>query len=391
MLSTRYLPDMVALAIFWFLQSLAALAFWFGPAWRASGGVSSRRRSLLILTAWAASGGLATLGFMFRFRRVDNFLPSRWGNWVHGLAALWTLLALLMIATYAVASLLPRPRAGHSPGRRAFLHSAKTVMLTAPVAVIGYGTFVQRFRLTMREQDIHIPDLHPDLDGVRIAQLTDIHLSPFLSARDLERAVNMANETRPDLMVVTGDLITGEDDPLDDCLSLLSRLRATSGVYGCLGNHEIIAGSEHYTQVQGARLGMNFLRQQATLLRFGAAKLNLAGVDYQRFHRPYLQRAERLVVPGALNVLLSHNPDVFPTAAAKGFPLTLAGHTHGGQVRVEILGQDLNVARFFTPYVDGFYRREDAAIFVSRGIGTIGLPARLGAPPEVALLKLCRT
>ena len=90
-------------------------------------------------------------------------------------------------------------------------------------------------------------------------------------------------------------------------------------------------------------------------------------------------------------MLLSHNPDVFPVAARKGFPLTISGHTHGGQVRIEILGQDLNVARFFTPYVDGLYRRGDSSIFVSRGIGTIGLPARLGAPPEVALITLCRT
>jgi uncharacterized protein len=386
MLSSPYLPDVVSLSIFWFLQSLGALAFWFGPAARSSG----RRRSL-ILAAWAASGGLATLGFMFRFRRVATFLPNRWGNWVHAVAMLWGLLAILMIAAYAVSALLPRPRPAHSPERRAFLRSAQTAVLMAPVAVIGYGTFVQRFRLTMRERDIHIPDLHPDLDGIRIAQLTDIHLSPFLSGRELERAVDMANETRPDMMVVTGDLITSEDDPLDDCLSILSRLRAASGVYGCLGNHEIIAGCEHYTQVEGARLGMNFLRQQAMILRFGAADLNLAGVDYQRFHRPYLRRAENLIVPGAFNLLLSHNPDVFPVAARKGFPLTLAGHTHGGQVRVEILGQDLNVARFFTPYIDGLYRQENAALFVSRGIGTIGLPARLGAPPEVALLKLCRT
>jgi len=389
MLSSRYLPDLVALCIFWFLQSLPALALWFSPAARASGGLFSRRR-LLIIAAWAASGGLATLGFTFRFRRVAHFLPGAWGNWVRGLAMLWALFALLMIAVYAVASLTPRPRPEHSPARRAFLRSAKTAVLAAPVAVIGYGTFVQRFRLTLREQDIYIPGLHPDLDGVRIAQLTDIHLGPFLSARDLERAVHLANEIRPDLTVVTGDLITGEDDPLDQCLSILSRLRAPAGVYGCMGNHEIIAGAEHYAQVEGARLGMHFLRQQAAVLRFRAAELNLVGVDYQPFRRPYLQGAERFLVPGAFNLLLSHNPDVFPTAAAKGFPLTLAGHTHGGQVRFELLGQDLNVARFFTPYVDGLYRRQNAAVFVSRGIGAIGLPARLGAPPEVALLKLCR-
>jgi predicted MPP superfamily phosphohydrolase len=78
-------------------------------------------------------------------------------------------------------------------------------------------------------------------------------------------------------------------------------------------------------------------------------------------------------------------------AARQGFQVTIAGHTHGGQVRVEILHQDFNIARFYTPYVDGLYRDGASSIFVSRGIGTIGLPARLGSPPEVALLRLRRT
>jgi len=105
----------------------------------------------------------------------------------------------------------------------------------------------------------------------------------------------------------------------------------------------------------------------------------------------YFGRAETLTRPDAFNVLLSHNPDVFPVAARKGFPLTIAGHTHGGQIRFEILRQDLSIVRFITPYYDGLYRENGSSIFVSRGIGTIALPARLGAPPEVALLRLCRT
>jgi uncharacterized protein len=201
----------------------------------------------------------------------------------------------------------------------------------------------------------------------------------------------MANETRANVALVTGDLITTANDPLDDCLNVLARLRADAGVFGCMGNHEIYADTEAYTQEQAALLGMRFLRQQSALLRFGGTDLNLAGVDYQRFHHPYLVGAERLIVSGALNVLLSHNPDVFPVAAQQGFAATISGHTHAGQVRFEILGQDLNIARFFTPYVDGIYRKDKSVIFVSRGIGTIGLPTRLGAPPEVALIRLCRT
>jgi predicted MPP superfamily phosphohydrolase len=89
------------------------------------------------------------------------------------------------------------------------------------------------------------------------------------------------------------------------------------------------------------------------------------------------------------NILLSHNPDVFPVAADLGFQATLSGHTHGGQITVEILNRNLSVARFYTPYVYGLYRRSRSTIYVTRGIGTVGLPARLGARPEVALIRLC--
>jgi len=117
--------------------------------------------------------------------------------------------------------------------------------------------------------------------------------------------------------------------------------------------------------------------------------LNVAGVDYQRMREPYLRGAETLMVPGTTNILLSHNPDVFPVAARQGWDLTIAGHTHGGQISVEILGENLSVARLYTPFVYGLYRRDASAIYVSRGVGTVGVPTRVGAPPEVSLIRLC--
>jgi len=218
--------------------------------------------------------------------------------------------------------------------------------------------------------------------------LSDIHLSAFLSEKDLARVIDSANELRPHLALVTGDLITAAGDPLQACLRQIARLRADAGILGCMGNHEDYARSEDITEREGARLGIPFLRGRAQPLRFGGAVLNVAGVDYQRSGRNYLRGAERLVQPGACNVLLSHNPDVFPVAVEKGYDLTLAGHTHGGQVTVEILHQPINAARFFTPFVYGLYRRGAAAEYVTRGIGTIGIPARIGAPPEIALLRL---
>jgi predicted MPP superfamily phosphohydrolase len=259
-----------------------------------------------------------------------------------------------------------------------------------PFAVTGFGTFIQRTSFRVRETAIAIPGLAPELAGFRIVQLSDIHLGPFLSAPELARAVAAANELQGDLAVITGDLISVAGDPLDECLEQLARLRSPHGLFGCLGNHELHAEAEDYTERAGRRRGIDFLRRRAVLLRIGGARLNLAGVDYQRTQdRPrYLQGCETLRADGALNILLSHNPDVFPAAVRKGFDLTLAGHTHGGQVTVEILEQTVNVARFVTPFVAGRYQQEGKSLYVSRGIGTIGMPTRLGAAPEITLLRL---
>jgi len=284
-----------------------------------------------------------------------------------------------------------RVRPEQSEGRRAFLRTVRSALFLAPVAAAGYGVFIERLDLRLREQKLVFPDLPKDLDGLRLVQITDIHLSPFLSERQLLRAVDMANETRAHIALVTGDLITFSGDPLDICMKHLAGLRSDAGIFGCLGNHERYVQVEDYVEEQGTRMGMHFLRDRAAQFRFGDSVLNLAGVDYQAMKQPYLVGADGLVQPNSFNVLLSHNPDVFPVAVRQGYHLTVAGHTHGGQIRVEILSKDLNVARFFTPFVDGEYRQGGSAIFVSRGIGTIGLPARLGAPPEVALLRLCRT
>jgi predicted MPP superfamily phosphohydrolase len=386
LLDIRNLPDFILLTAVILVQATGAGLLLWGPA-----------RVRLLHLRWAVMAGtvisamVVMLGFLLRFARVSRYFPLWWVGWGRGLIFAWAFLSVFLVAAILISRWGLQARPGHSPARRAFLFTTRATLLCSPAIVTGYGVFIQRLDLSLREKDLVFPGLPKDLDGLRLVQLTDIHLSPFLSERELARAVDMANETRAHLALVTGDLITSGSDPLDICLRQLSRLRADAGVFGCMGNHEIYANAEEYVEQQGARMGHRYLRQRAESLKFGQTTLNLAGVDYQRMHKPYLVGAERMVAPDAFNVLLSHNPDVFPVAARQGYQLTIAGHTHGGQVRVEILYQDLNVARFFTPYVDGLYRQDKAAVFVSRGIGTIALPARIGSPPEVNLLRLCRT
>jgi predicted MPP superfamily phosphohydrolase len=382
----RKMPDFViftgvllvqAVGIFWILRGAARNA--------------SRAARAAVVAAGLGSMALVSLGFLLTYIRVARLFPSWWLGWGRGLILAWALLSVLLVAALGLSHLFAKPRAEHSAGRRKFLQAANVALFSAPAVAAGYGVFVERTDLRLREQRIVIPGLHADLDGLRIVQLTDIHLSTFLPESVLENAVGLANETRAHLALVTGDLISFRGDPVDVCLGRLARVRADAGIFGCLGNHEIYAGTEEYTTKMGARLGMRFLRSEAAELRFGGATLNLAGVDYQPLRTPYLEGTEKMIRPDALNMLLSHNPDVFPVAARQGWDVTIGGHTHGGQVSVEILHQNFSVARFFTPYVDGLYRDGASSIFVSRGIGTIGLPARLGAPPEVALITLCRT
>jgi len=262
--------------------------------------------------------------------------------------------------------------------------------VAVPFGLAGYGTLIVRSNFQLRDIDFPVPNLPTDLEGVKLALLSDIHFGPYLSVPELDRVIAMANETRPHVTLVTGDMITRTGDPLETCLERLTRLRADAGVIGCLGNHEIYAECQDFAEARARSLGIDFLRMRQRTLQFGSARLNLAGVDYQRQRQRYLVGAGQLIEPGAVNLLLSHNPDVFPVAADLGYDLVVGGHTHGGQVTVEIVEQTANVGRFFTPYVAGLYRRGRSALYVSRGIGTINLPMRLGAKPEVALLRLRR-
>ena len=379
----RHLPELAGLAAVIWVQYQFSRRFLKFESVRSSPGLQRWIRVLTVVASvWVSCGVIATFPALYRA------LPgSALVYWIRGSALAWCFASAGAYVMFELWRRVPKFRSE----RRGFIRAAGAAFVAAPFAVVAFGIIVQRKDFRLREVRVPITNLPKDLDGLRIAQLSDIHLSPFLSERELARAVAMANEVRPHLAVVTGDLISSPGDPLDACLFQLTKLKADAGTLGCLGNHEIYARVEDEATRKAARLGIPMLRQQSRVLRFGNASLNVAGVDYQKMHGNYLQGAQRMIVPGATNLLLSHNPDVFDVAAGQGRDLTLDGHTHGGQVTVEILNQTINAARFFTPYIYGLYQQGLSSIWVTRGIGTVGLPARLGAPPEVVLIRLCAT
>jgi predicted MPP superfamily phosphohydrolase len=339
---------------------------------------------------WASV--IFAVGAFASYCALDEYWSGAYRHWLRGRTIVWScalteMWCISMLGVFVAIELRNRIP-GFSNSRRSFMRATTAAICLAPPVVTSFG-ILKRKDFVVNEVSLKFPNLPSDLRNLRIVQLSDIHLGAFFSERDLVHVVDAANELRGDLAVMTGDLITNIGDPLVPCLRQLSRLKHTSGIWACMGNHEHFAKLEDEAAKVGARLGVNFLRSENKTLKFGKNSLNIIGVDYQSPRWPYLVNAEELVETGQFNVLLSHNPDVFPVATEKGFDLVLSGHTHGGQVNVEIFDKNLNIAGFVTPYTKGLYTRPASAVYVNSGIGTIGMPIRLGAPPEVTLITLC--
>ena len=382
---TSPLATLLILAQIYIVMSLLAAAGrrWSGPK-RNVACAALLLFEVLVLTSYAGS-----FSYRFRLDSAGSFRPL-----LGAISLVYLAISAGILALYLVL----RPIRKHldsptDPARRRALDLAGSALLCSPIAAISYGSLIQRTDFEVKEIDVPMPGLSADLDGLRILQISDIHLSPFLSEKELARMIDATLGLHPHVAFITGDLISSRGDPLDACIRQLARVKADAGVFGCLGNHEFYAGVMRETPVMAARFGMRFLRSQTAPLRFGNSVLNVAGIDYQPSYRNkrYLRGAPGLAMPGAFNLLLSHNPDVFPLAVRQGYDLVLAGHTHGGQVNIEIFGESVNPARFYTPYVYGLYCQDRSVQYVTRGIGTIGVPVRLGAPPEVALLRLRKT
>jgi len=380
------------------------------------------RSSFTHRTSWiAVLTGLWFFSALFAYLSVKT---------VHGLERIWHWFHAAAVKRAPQASqntVEPRKASEASetvpdPGRRYFFRTATAAAGAAPFLTVMYGFAAERLNYQVRRVEIPIPNLPAALDGMEIVQLSDIHLSGYMSRAQVRRAVDMANDLGADLAVVTGDLITGSGDPIAECVDELRHLYAPLGTWGCNGNHEIYAHAEDAAAYLYAEAGMNLLRQSNAQITFKGAALNLIGVDYQREYnvrghrQQMLEGVDQLVRRDMPNILLSHNPNSFNRAAELGIEFSLAGHTHGGQIQVEILDHRLSPARFISDYIAGLYQRPMFApapneragsvvtasrkstphsstmanIYVNRGLGTVGAPVRLGVPPEISLIVLRR-
>lgn len=288
------------------------------------------------------------------------------------------------------------------PSRRELIIAAPWVLPAGAALASTYGSLIESRRIVVRRVTMVIPELQPSLVGLRIGQVTDMHIARDLTQlHHLERGLGLLAGERLDLLVATGDLCD-ERSYYTDVLRLLNQVPTRLGSYGCLGNHELFVGLDVVERAYETT-GMRLLAEDS--VRLGA--LHLAGISYPtngaspRMHMPgvppLLQEAlrERPSAAESTTILLSHHPHAIEHVVGHDVKLVISGHTHGGQIG---LGQGTPIepiyknARGSYRYADpqtGAGPRTDTQLFVSSGLGH-WLPCRINCPPEVVVIELLR-
>jgi predicted MPP superfamily phosphohydrolase len=260
------------------------------------------------------------------------------------------------------------------------------VLAAAGAGLAAWGHFEAGW-VRLRSVEIALPDLPPELAGLRVVHLSDFHLGfPSRGSVAVSRAVDWAASIRPDLVLISGDLLSrprGEPQ----LRSLVARLPRCYAVYG---NHDFAASRDPFSRPAAvADLSpATLLVDSAATLELRGQRVQIVGID-PRTHLRRLSRAARLADRGArLRILLSHYPDVIDTLPAGAFQLVLAGHLHGGQITVPAPGRKLRLAHLRWRYAEGVYRRAGGVLHVSPGLGTTFVPFRFFARPEATELVL---
>lgn len=255
-------------------------------------------------------------------------------------------------------------------------------------ALAFYATVIEPRWLEVRRTRIHIRSLPQVFNGLRIVLLTDLHVGGTTSLGLIRRAASLAMRERADLIAVTGDFTTDSAKGFDDVFAALSGLSAPLGVYAVPGNHDHVVGIGKWHRATARQRNITDLTNAYIVHHRLGARICVAGIDDFREGMPVLRLPP--VQARDFTVLLAHAPEQAERSRRleDGIDLILAGHTHGGQVRLPWVGAPLNSSAYPELYEEGLRRRPWTQVYTSRGIGTVGLPVRFMARPEVAVLEL---
>ncbi len=258
----------------------------------------------------------------------------------------------------------------------------RSVFFGAPAGGFAYGSGVEKQWLEITRVDVPLPQRHSALDGMRIAVIGDFHHDDFGDSHLIRRAVAAVNEAAADLVFLVGDYVSEDPSAIRPLCEELKSLRPRLGSFGVWGNHD----RPHVTR--------NLIQ---SLESAGVRMLNdsvhdfpdfcIVGMDSYRGGNPKLAEVIASFPDGKPVLLAWHEPDTFDLHNDPRIALQMSGHSHGGQICAPVIGP-IVLPKFGRKYPYGLYRREDTSLFVTRGIGTLTIPARFLCPPEVVILNL---
>lgn len=280
---------------------------------------------------------------------------------------------------------------GHPVAHRSSRAPPASLMLTGAIALGALGVYARWIEprwLQLRYRMIHVRALPAEMEGLRIGLLTDLHAGDESHYRVIRRAVAMLMAERPDLVALTGDFAADDAGGFTEVLSALDGVNAPLGVYAVPGNHDYIVGIEEWRAAMRKHPVIVDLTNRFRVIDLGGVRLCVAGVDDFYLGTPRL----RLPPPDDrdFTLLLAHSPDEAERCrrAHDAVSLIVSGHTHGGQVRIPFFGAPVSSAEHADLYDEGLRRRPWTQVYTSRGLGTVHLPVRLFARPEVTVLEL---
>lgn len=285
---------------------------------------------------------------------------------------------------------------------------ASGLILSFGVAfTLGYGVLAGKKMIRMEELSLDIPDLPAGLNGVKIVHISDVHLGSYGNDRFLERCVDKINGVEPDLILFTGDMVNNFYQEMAGFEDQLGRLKARSGKFAILGNHDYGDYSDWDSPERKGlnsatikqkigEAGFRLLLNRSAQVEIRDTSIYLIGVENWG-HPPFPQYARldsaMQNVPGeSFRILLTHDPAHWSNQVLyqTDIPLTLAGHTHGGQLAVKIAGMEFSFICLVSKNWGGLYRENGQYLYVNRGLGCVGLPARIDMAPEITVISLFR-
>lgn len=343
---------------------------------------------------------LSTVGFDLA-QHIPQAALAAYVLWHHfGLAALISLgmiwMCGRMVRRYRAKPVSPEvpvtaPVAADSVSRREFIGACAAIappLLTFGITGVAMGQ-INRFRL--RRFTLSIPTLPRQLDGTTIAHVSDIHVGQWTHGPVLQEIVNATNALRADIVAVTGDLINYELSDLSEAIALIKKMQGRYGLWMIEGNHDLIENGPEFERRVKA-LGVPLLLDESVVSNVRGYPVQFFGLRWMDGIGSYRDRVTAHQVsdvmkerqPDAFPLLLAHHPHAFDAAAAADLPLTLSGHTHGGQL---MLDSDIGVGPALFRYWSGLYQRRNSQMIVSNGAGNM-FPLRINAPAEIAHITL---